>query len=41
MIEQIAGERRFGRFLDPLVDQSGDFAAEIRGVIQSGELETL
>jgi len=41
VIEHPAGEHRFGSFLDPLIDQSGNFLAEIRGVIQSGQLKTL
>ena len=41
VIEHPAGEERFGRFLDPLVDQRGDFLTKVRGVIEPRELKAL
>ena len=41
LIEHPASEHGLGRLLDPLVDQGADFAAQIRGMIEAAELETL
>jgi hypothetical protein len=41
VIEHPSGEHGFGRFLDPLVDQGGNFLTEIRGVVQACQLKTL
>lgn len=41
VIEHPAGEHGLGSFLDPLVDQGGNFLAEIGGVIEASELEAL
>jgi hypothetical protein len=41
MIEHPAGEHGFGGFLDPLVDQRGDFLAEICGVVEPRQFVAL
>lgn len=41
VIQHPASQQSFGRFLNPLIDQCRDFAAEIRGMVQAGQLETL
>ena len=41
MIEHPPREHRLGSFLDPLIDQSCNFLAQIRSVVESGELKTL
>lgn len=41
VIEHPAGEHGFGGFLDPLVDEGGDFLAQVGGVVEAGELEAL
>ena len=41
MIEHPTGEHGFGRLLDPLVDQGGNFLAQIRGVVEACQLKTL
>lgn len=41
MIEHPTGEHGFGRLLDPLVHQGGNFLAQIRGVVEACQLKTL
>lgn len=41
MIKHPPRQGRFGGFLDPLVDQSRNFLAQIRGMVQSRQLEAL
>ena len=41
VIEHPAGEHGLRGFLDPLVDQGGDFLAEVRRMIEARELKTL
>lgn len=41
MIEHPAGQQRLGGLLDPLVDQGGDFVAEIGRVIEAREFKAL
>jgi len=41
VIEHPSGEHRFGRLLDPLVHQGGNFLAQIRGVVEACQLKTL
>ena len=41
MIEHPSGEQGFGGLLDPLVDQGGDFLAQIGGMIEARQLKTL
>jgi hypothetical protein len=41
VIEHPAREHRLRGFLDPSIDQHGDFLAKIRRMIQTGQLKTL
>jgi hypothetical protein len=41
VIEHPSREHGFGRLLDPLVDQGGNFLAQIRGVVEARQLKTL
>jgi hypothetical protein len=41
VIEHPSGEHRFGRLLDPLVDQGGNFLAQICGMVEPCQLKTL
>lgn len=41
VIEHPARQRRFGSFLNPLVDQCRDFSPQIGGVVEAGELKAL
>jgi hypothetical protein len=41
MIEHPAGQHRFGRFFQPLIDQNSYFTLQIRSVIQASELEAV
>ena len=41
MVEHPAGEHGFRCFLDPLIDEGGDFVSEIGGVVESSQFKTL
>lgn len=41
VIEHPAGEQRFGRLLDPLIDQNGNFLAQVGGMVEAREFKTL
>ena len=41
MFEHPARQHRFRCFLEPLIDQYSDFTAQVRGMVEAGELETL
>lgn len=41
IIEHPAGEHGFRSFLNPLVDERGDFVSQVRGVIEAGEFKAL
>ena len=41
VVEHPSGEQGFGGFLDPLVDQRGDFLTQVGGVIEPSEFKTL
>jgi len=41
VVEQPSGKQGLGRLLDPLVNQGGNFLAQVRSVIEPGQLETL
>lgn len=41
MVEHPAGQHGFGAFLDPLVDQGGNFGPKVGRVVQTSELKTL
>lgn len=41
VIEHPAGEKGFAAFLDPLIDQSGDFISKVGCVIEAREFKTL
>ena len=41
MIEHPSGQHRFAAFLNPLVDEGGDFVAKVGGVVESGQFKAL
>ena len=41
VIKHPAGQHGFGGFLDPLVDESGDFISQIGSVVEASQLKTL
>ena len=41
VIEHPAGDHRFGRLLDPLIDQGGNFLAQVGGMVEAREFKTL
>ena len=41
MVEHPSGQHCFGGFFQPLIDQNGDFSAEICGVVQPGQFKAL
>lgn len=41
VVEHPAGEHGFGGLLDPLVDQGGNFLAQVRSVVEPRQLKTL
>ncbi len=41
MVEHPAGQQSFRGFKDPLVDECGDFVAEIGGMVEASEFKAL
>ena len=41
VIEHPSGEQGFGRFLDPLIHQGGNFLPQVRGVVEMNQFITL